>query len=63
MLLQAIIGVSLKALEYFRIDPRHLPIAFCMSNRGVSNLDDKIFTISLKGTASKLGPIVGNDPV
>jgi hypothetical protein len=63
MLLQAIIGASLKALEYFHIDPCHLPIAFCMSNKGVSNLDDKIFTVPLEGTASKLGPIVGGDPV
>jgi hypothetical protein len=34
-----------------------------MRNRGVANLDVKIFTVPLKGTASKLGPIVGDDPV
>jgi hypothetical protein len=63
MLLQAIIGVSLKALEYFRIGTLHLSIALWMSNIGVENLDVKIFAVSLKGTASKLGPIVGDGPV
>jgi hypothetical protein len=63
MLLQAIIGVSLKALEYFRIGMLHLSIALWMSNRGVANLDAKIFTVPLEGTTSKLGPIVGDDPI
>jgi hypothetical protein len=63
MLLQAIIGVSLKFLEYFRIGTLHLSIDLWMSNRGVENLDVKIFAVPLEGTASKLGPIVGDDPV
>jgi hypothetical protein len=63
MLLQAIIGVSLKALEYFCIGTLHLPIALWMSNRCVANLDAKIFTVPLEGIASKLGPIVGDDPI
>jgi hypothetical protein len=63
MLLQAIIGASLKTPEYFRIGTLHLPIAFWMSNRGIANLYAKIFTVPLEGTASKLGPIVGDYPV
>jgi hypothetical protein len=63
MLFQAIIGASLKALEYFRIVTLHLSIAFWMSNKGVANLDAKIFTVPLEGTTSKLGPIVGDDPI
>jgi hypothetical protein len=63
MLLQAIIGASLKALEYFRIGTLHLPIAFWMSNRVIANLDAKIFEVPLEGITSKLGPIVGDDPV
>jgi hypothetical protein len=34
-----------------------------MSNSGIANLDVKIFAIPLEGTASKLGPIVGDDHV
>jgi hypothetical protein len=34
-----------------------------MSNRGIANLDVKIFAVPLKDTASKLGPIVSDDPV
>jgi hypothetical protein len=63
MLLQTIIGASLKALEYFCIGTLHLPIAFWMSNRGIANLDAKIFPVALKGTASKLGLIIDDDPV
>jgi hypothetical protein len=63
MLLQAIVGAILKALEYFCIGTLHLPIALWMSNKCVANLDAKIFTVSFKGTASKLGPIVSNDPI
>jgi hypothetical protein len=40
-----------------------LPIAFWMSWRGIANLDAKIFAVPLEGTTSKLGPIVGDDPV
>jgi hypothetical protein len=63
MLLQAIIGASLKTLEYFCIGTLHLSIDFWMSNRCIANLDAKIFAVPLEGTASKLGPIVGDDPV
>jgi hypothetical protein len=63
MLLQAIIVVSLKALEYFCIGPLHLPIALWVSNRPIVNLDAKIFAVPLEGTASKLGPIVDDDPI
>jgi hypothetical protein len=63
MLLQVIIGASLKTLEYFRIGTLHLLIAFWMSNRGVANLNVKIFALPLEGTASKLGPIVADDHV
>jgi hypothetical protein len=34
-----------------------------MSCRGIVNLDAKIFAVPLEGTTSKLGPIVGDDPV
>jgi hypothetical protein len=60
MPLQAIIRASLKALEYFCIGSLHLSIAFWMSNRGIANLDVKIFAVPLEDTASKLGPIVGD---
>ena len=63
MLLQAIIGVSLKALKYFCIGTLHLPITFWMSNRDVANLDAKIFVVPLKDTTCKLGPIIGDDPI
>jgi hypothetical protein len=63
MLLQAIIGASLMALEYFHIGTLYVPIAFWMSNRGIANLDAKILAVPLEGTASKLGPIVGDDPI
>jgi hypothetical protein len=63
MLLQAIIGASLKALEYFCIGTLHMSIAFWMNNRGIANLDVKIFAVPLEGTTSKLGPIVGDDPI
>jgi hypothetical protein len=63
MLLQAIIGASLKTLEYFCIGTLHLHIAFWMSNRGIANLDAKIFAVVLEGIASKLGPIVDDGPV
>jgi hypothetical protein len=34
-----------------------------MSNRCILNLDAKIFTVALEGTASKLGPIISDDPI
>jgi hypothetical protein len=63
MLLQAIIGAGLKALEYFCIGTLHLPIAFWISNRGIADLDPKIFAVPLEGITSKLGLIVSDDPV
>jgi hypothetical protein len=63
MLLQAIVGASLKALEYFCIGALHLSIALWMSNRCIANLGAKIFAVPFEGTASKLGPIIGDDPV
>jgi hypothetical protein len=63
MPLQAIVGVSLKTLEYFYISMLHLSIALWMSNRGIANLDAKIFAVPLEGTTSKLGPIAGDDLV
>jgi hypothetical protein len=63
MLLQAIVGTNLKALEYFCIGMLHLSIAIWMSNRRIANLDAKIFVVPLQGTTSKLAPIVGDDLV
>jgi hypothetical protein len=34
-----------------------------MSNRCIVDLDAKILKVSLKHTASELGPVVGDDPV
>jgi hypothetical protein len=63
MLLKAIIGASFKTIEYFYIGTLHLSIAFWMSNRGVENLDVKIFIVPFKGTTSKLGLIIDDDPI
>jgi hypothetical protein len=62
MLLQAIVGASLKALEYFCIGTLHLSIGFWIC-KCIANLDVKIFAVPLEGTASKLVPIVSDDPV
>jgi hypothetical protein len=63
MLLQAIVGASINSLEYFCISTLHMSIVLWMSSRRIANLDAKIFTIPLEGTTSKLGAIVGDDPV
>jgi hypothetical protein len=63
MLIQTIIGVGFKALMYFCIGTLHLSIAFWMSNKGIANLDAKIFAVPLEDTTSKLGPVVSDDPV
>jgi hypothetical protein len=63
MFLQAIIGVSLKTFKDFCIGTLHLSIALWMSNRRIAYLDVKIFAVPFEGTASKLGPIVSDDPV
>jgi hypothetical protein len=63
MLFQAIIGASLKALEYFCVGMLHLSIALRMGNRRIADLYAQIFAVPLEGVTSKLGPIVGDDPV
>jgi hypothetical protein len=63
MLFQAIIGASLKALEYFCVGVLHLPIALRMGNRRIADLYTQIFAVPLEGAASKLGPIVSDDHV
>jgi hypothetical protein len=54
MLLQAIISLSLETFEDFYIDVLHLSIAFWMSNKCITYLDAKIFTVPLEGTAGEL---------
>jgi hypothetical protein len=34
-----------------------------MNWRSIANLDAKVFAVPLEGATSKLGPIVGDDPV
>jgi hypothetical protein len=63
MLFQAIIGASLKALEYFYIGALHLPIALRMDNGRIADLYAQIFAVPLEGATSKPGPVVGDDPV
>jgi hypothetical protein len=63
MLLQAIICVSPKTLEYFRAGSFNLTIAFWMSNGRIVNLDAKVFVVPLESTAGKLGLIVSYDSV
>jgi hypothetical protein len=63
MLLQAIIGAHLEALEDFSIGSLDLSITLWMSNRRIADLDAKILTISLEHTTGELGPVVGDDPV
>jgi hypothetical protein len=40
-----------------------LAIALQMSNGRIADLDAQILTVALEGTASELGPVVGDDPV
>jgi hypothetical protein len=61
MLLQAIVCASLETLEYLCVGSLNLTIAFWMSNRRIANLDAKVFTVPLKSTTSKLGPVVSYD--
>jgi hypothetical protein len=63
MLFQAIIGASLKALEYFCVGALHLSIALRMGNGLITDLYAQIFAVPLEGATSKLGPVVGDDPV
>jgi hypothetical protein len=63
MLLQAVIGVYLEALEDFSVGSLDLPITPWMSNRHIADLDAKILTVSFECAAGELGPIVDDDPV
>jgi hypothetical protein len=63
MLLQAVIGASLEALEDFSIASLNLSITRWMSNGHITDLDAKILAISLEGAAGELGPLVGDDPI
>jgi hypothetical protein len=63
MLLQAIIGEGLETLENFCIGSLHLSITLWMSNGRIAYLDAQVFTVSLEGTATELGPAVGDNPV
>jgi hypothetical protein len=63
MLLQAVIGACLGALEDFSIGSLNLPITLSMSNRRIANFDAKILTVSMECTAGELGPIIGDDPI
>jgi hypothetical protein len=53
----------LRPFEDFSIGPFDLPIALRMCNRGTTDLDAKVFTVSLKCAAGELGPIVSDDPI
>jgi hypothetical protein len=61
--IQGIIGARLEALEDFCIGSLNLAIALQMSNGRIADLDAQILTVALEGTASELGPVVGDDPV
>jgi hypothetical protein len=63
MLLQAVIGACLEALEDFSVGPLDLSITLWMSNRRIADLDARIPTVSLERAAGELGPVVGDDPV
>jgi hypothetical protein len=63
MLFQAIIGACLEIPEYFSIGPLNLSIALWMRDRRIIDLDAEVFTVLLKHSAGKLGPIVCDDPV
>jgi hypothetical protein len=63
MLLQAVIGAHLEALEDFSIGSLDMSITLWMSNGRIADLDAKILTVSLKCAVGELGPIVGDDPV
>jgi hypothetical protein len=63
MLFQAIIGASLKALEYFYVGALHLPIALRMGDGRITDLYAQIFAVPLEDAISKLGSVVGDDSV
>jgi hypothetical protein len=63
MLLQEIIGAGLETLENFCIGSLHLSITLWMSNGRIAYLYAQVFTVPLEGTATELGPVVGDNPV
>jgi hypothetical protein len=63
MFLQAIISAGLETLKDFYVGSFDLSIALWVSNRLIANMDARIFAVFLEGTAGKLGPVIGYDPV
>jgi hypothetical protein len=63
MLLQAVIGAGLEALEDLSIGSLNMSITLWMSNERIIDFDAKILTVSLEFTAGELRPIVSDDPV
>jgi hypothetical protein len=63
MFIQAIEGVSLETPMDFCIGMLDLSITLWMSNRRIAYLDAKIFVVPSEGIASKLGPIISDDPI
>jgi hypothetical protein len=63
MLLQAVIGACLEALENFSIGSLNLSLTLWMTNRRIADLFAKILAVSLERTAGELGPVVSDDPV
>jgi hypothetical protein len=58
MLLHAVIGACLEALEDFNVGSLDLSITLWMSNGHIVDLDAMILTVSLECAASELGHIV-----
>jgi hypothetical protein len=63
MLLRAVIGAGLEALEDFSIGSLNMSITLWMSNGRIADFNAKILTVSLECTAGELRPIVSDDPV
>jgi hypothetical protein len=63
MLLQAVIGVRLEALEDFSIGSLDLPITLWMSNGHITDLDVKILAVSSERAAGELGTVINDDPI
>jgi hypothetical protein len=63
MLLQAVIGACLEALENFSVGSLDLSITLWMSNGRIADLDAKILAVSLERVGGELEPIVGVDPI
>jgi hypothetical protein len=63
MLLQAVIGAGLEALEDFSIGSLDLSTTLWMINRHIADFDTKILAISLEHTTDKPGHVVSDDPI